>query len=108
MKFDVELHEQARFDLQDAFHWAAARAPETAERWLDRFEEALQSLSTFPERHGLAAEATTHGREIRELHFGKRPNVFRVLYLIDGEKVRVARIIRSSRMPLGKDEIEQR
>jgi hypothetical protein len=44
---------------------------------------------------------------VRELLFGKRPHVFRVLYLIDGEIVRVLRIVRAQRRFLTKSQTEE-
>ena len=34
---------------------------------------------------------------VRELHFGRRPNVFRILFTIDEMTVRVLKIVRAQR-----------
>ena len=55
MTYRVIFQRLAVQDLDDAFVWAARKAPATAARWLDRFQAALQrsghestTLSTGP------------------------------------------------------------
>jgi hypothetical protein len=43
---------------------------------------------------------------LRELHFGKRPNVFRVVFTIDGNTVRILRIRRAQRRWLTRRQTE--
>jgi plasmid stabilization system protein ParE len=107
MKYRVLIQRQAERDLNACYLWAARHAPETAARWHDRFQTEILSLANYPTRCGLAAESGMHNREIRQLLFGRRPNVFRALFTIDGDSVRVMRIIRASRRPLTKREIEE-
>jgi plasmid stabilization system protein ParE len=75
--------------LDDAFVWAARRAPATAARWLDRFQAALQRLDTNPQYCPAARENRKVDVELREILFGKTPNVYRVVFMIDGDTVRV-------------------
>ena len=44
MTYRVILQRLAIQDLDDAFAWAARKAPATAARWLDRFQAALCCL----------------------------------------------------------------
>ena len=43
MTYRVILQRLAIQDLDDAFVWAARKAPATASRWLDRFQAALRA-----------------------------------------------------------------
>ena len=45
--------------------------------------------------------------DLRDFLFGKRPSVYRVVFLIVGERVRVLRIRRSQRDVLSVEEIQQ-
>ena len=63
-----------------------------ASAWYGRFVEQLKSLDRTPERCPIARESKRVFLELRELHFGCRPNVFRVLFTIDGDAVRTLRI----------------
>lgn len=52
----VIASQNAKDDLRHYYAIAPEHAPETAAQWLDRFEEALQPLSTNPTRCPLAPE----------------------------------------------------
>jgi hypothetical protein len=53
----------------------------------------------------LAPEHRKLKREVRQLLFGRKPNVFRAIFIIDGEIVRIARIRRAARRPLTRREL---
>jgi len=64
MTHRVVLQRLAEADLEEAYLHAARRAPQTAARWLDRFQTALQSLNQRPERCPLAPENRKLGIEL--------------------------------------------
>jgi plasmid stabilization system protein ParE len=114
MTFEVVLQRLAKSDLRAAYRWAAerapfaaARAPFAAARWLDRFQDLLQTLTHHPERCPLARENGKVDDEIRECLFGKRPYVFRVIFTIIDRSVRVLRIRRAQRRFLTRAELEK-
>jgi hypothetical protein len=107
MKYRVIVHRFALQDLDDAYIWAARYAPDTAADWLRRFQEAIQTLGTRPRRCGRAHEQRKVAIELREYHFGASPNVFRVVFTIDGDAVRVLRIVRAQRRPLTGEQIRR-
>ena len=107
MLYRVIVQRLARADLKEAYDWAAKRAPQTAARWLDRFEQALQTLEKQPHSRPLARESKGAGVEVREFLFGKRPYVFRSLFTIDGDSVRILRIRRAQRRPLSKSDLRK-
>jgi hypothetical protein len=107
VKHQVVVQRLAREDLGGAYAWVFRHAPDTAERWLLRFEESLLNLESYPERCPLARENQKVNRELREFHFGKRPYVFRVVFTIDGDVVRILRILRAQRRALTRKETEQ-
>lgn len=97
MKYRVLILKKAEQDLDAYFLWAARHAPKTAARWFARFEKEILSLSNQPTRCEIAVESKKTSREIRQLLFGRCPNVFRVLFTIEGREVRVLRVRRASR-----------
>jgi len=105
MKFTVVIAPSAEADLEQAFLWAAARAPERASRWLAKFQQALASLQSLPERCGIAPESSDCDFEVRQLLFGRKPHVWRALYLIVGMEVRVLHIRRAAMQPLDPSEL---
>jgi len=107
MTHRVVVQRLARQDLEEAYLWAARRAPETAARWLRRFQDALQTLNTKPERCPLAPESRKSDVSLRQWLFGKRPNVFRVVFAIDQDVVRILRILRGQRRFLSRKQIDE-
>lgn len=100
MKFRVRLQPAAAQDLEEAYTYAAQQAPEAALRWLNRFEAALQTLHSNPDRCPSAPESRKSGRDLKEFLFGKRGYVFRVIYTISKDTVWILRICRAQRRPL--------
>lgn len=107
MNYRVVLQRIALNDLHAAHAWAARRARAAADRWLDRFQSALRTLDTRPDRCPLARESSKVDFELREFLFGRKPNVFRVIFVIDGETVRVLRIRRAQRRFLTQRQIDE-
>lgn len=107
MSFRILVQKHAWNDLQSAYGLACSRAPVQALKWLERFERALQTLDQRPERCALAREHRKIGLELREFLFGKRPYVFRVLFIIDGDAVRILRIRRAQRRYLSAKELRE-
>ncbi len=71
MTYRVIIESRAYGDLDKAYERAARHALQTAYRWLNRFEEALTTLSNSPERCPLAPENGLVTPEIRQFIFGK-------------------------------------
>jgi plasmid stabilization system protein ParE len=106
MTYEVIIQRRALFDLDEAYWWSAERAPLAAERWLRRFHERLNSLDRNPQRHAIALEGRRTKQEIRQLLFGKKPSVYRALYLVEPGRVRVLRVLRAQRRFLSRSDID--
>lgn len=107
MNHEVVLLRLAKRDLLQVCEWVSERAPFTARKWIDRFQDALKSLEHFPARCPFAKENGMLDVELREFLFGKRPAVFRVIFTIDRNIVRILRILRAQRTPLSQSDLEQ-
>jgi plasmid stabilization system protein ParE len=106
-KYRVVLQKLALSDLEEAYRNAAQHAPPDAAAWLDRIHIALQSLSSNPDRCPIAHENPRSTRELREFLVGRRPNVFRVVFTIEGDDVRRLRFRRAARRFLSRREIDE-
>lgn len=104
-QFEIVFSPQAQGDLYGAYQNAARHSRAAAAQWLDRFERAIDSLSVNPNRCPLAHETDRSAHQLREFLFGKRPNVFRVVFWIAGAEVRILRIRRAARRFLTRPEI---
>jgi plasmid stabilization system protein ParE len=97
MPFLVRITFAAERDVDEILAWLVERAPLTAARWHGALLKKVQSLESNPHRYPLAVEAERLKIGLREMHFGRRRNVFRILFTIDGEVVTVHHIRRGSR-----------
>ena len=97
MSYRVVITANAKTNLRSYYVRAAESAPVTASRWLDRFEEALQTLSHNPRRCRLAPENDLLPVEVRQLLFGRGRNVYRALFTISGDDVQVLHVRRAVR-----------
>ena len=107
MTYRVVLHRLAKVDLYGYYRFAAQHSIVDASRWLDRFETALHTLSERPERCSLSREGHKLKLELRDFLFGKRPHVYRVVFIINESTVRVLRICRSRRNTLSAEQINE-
>ena len=76
MKYPVVLTDRARTELEAAYSWwAENRSREQAEKWYNKFADAIESLADQPERYSLSHESSRFSFPIRDLRFGigKRP-----------------------------------
>ena len=96
MTYAVIVTQKAKDDLRHYFAVAAEHAPQTAVRWLNRFEEAFQTLSDNPTRCALAPENDLVGPPIYQLFYGKRNARYRALFTIEGTRVLVLHIRRGT------------
>lgn len=86
MKYQIALTNRAARDLERLTARVLYQAPTQGADWLDGFEDAIASLNEFPERCGTDPESPgTNGEIIRQLLYGTRPNVYRVLFYIDAK-----------------------
>lgn len=103
MKFRVEVSAQAEGDASAILDWLLSQgAGETGIRWFLALEDEVASLATFPERCPLAPESARFPFEVRHLLYGRKPHIYRILYTIEGETVRVLHIRHARRRPIPK------
>ncbi len=84
---------------------------EQATRWYNGLVDAVNSLENLPSRCPLAPEAEQIGKEIRQLLYGKRSAIYRILFAIEQEArqevVRVLRIWHGARDRIRAEDITE-
>ena len=78
----------------------AEHAGEAGLRWFVRMDEAIASLAEMPERCRLAPENRSFPFGVRELLYGKRPHVYRILFTSEGGTVLILHIRHGRRVHL--------
>jgi toxin ParE1/3/4 len=96
MSRKVQLSEQSRRDIEQAYLYIRQDAPERAQRWRRRLLTAILSLKNFPERHAVLFDAATAGREVRQMTFG----AYLVLYSQEGDVVSILTVRHAARRPI--------
>lgn len=79
MTYRVELSARAIRDLRQLYDAIAARHVPAAANWFNGLEAKVAGLGAFPGRGGTVPE---DGR-LRQLLYGRRPHVYRIIYEID-------------------------
>jgi plasmid stabilization system protein ParE len=101
MGYHVRQTDEAHQDLANILEWLLEKqAGETGLRWLDRLQEAMGTLSEYPQRCGLAPESKEFGFEVRHLIYGRKPHIYRVLFTVEDEAVVILNIRHGRRLPV--------
>jgi plasmid stabilization system protein ParE len=101
MTFRVEVSAQAERDAETILDWLLSQhAGETGIRWLLALEDAIASLSAMPHRCSVAPESSLFPFEVRQLLYGRKPHLYRILFAIEGDKVEILHIRHARRRPI--------
>ena len=99
MAYRVELTPRTKRDLIDIYERISVDDSVAAARWFNGLERAIDSLEQFPHRCPAAPEAKMTKVELRNLLYGSRRDVYRVIYDIDESRKTVrVRAIRHGAM----------
>ena len=100
MAFRVSTTEEAERDLEAILAWLRTQgAADAGDRWLDDLEVRIASLERMPRRCPLAPESETHRRDIRQLLYGTKPHIYRILFTVNDDLVTVLHIRHGRRLP---------
>lgn len=92
MQFQVIITPSAKADIFEINTWFLENYPDLAESWLWGISQSVTSLSKFPERCPISAESDAFDVTVRQLLYGKKPHIYRILFSIQEEKVYILRI----------------
>jgi len=81
----VEITANAVADLESVYGSIDAENSQAATRWFNRLEEVIFSLDRLPSR----GVRTPEDPNLRQLLYGNKPHVYRIIYEIDGAGHRV-------------------
>jgi plasmid stabilization system protein ParE len=86
MAYLVELAARAARDLEDLYVAKKASQSQAAASWYNGLEDAVLTLAARPNRCPVVPEAKKMKRELWHLLYGKKPNVYRVIYEVDEQR----------------------
>ena len=103
MQYQVVVTPSAKADIFEIKTWLLENYRDSAEDWLWGISQAVSSLSKLPERCPVSAESKAFDVVVRQLLYGRKPNIYRILFSIQDEKVYILRV-RSTRQQSLLDE----
>ena len=107
MKYHVQVSPRAEADIErNAKWWADNYSADQAARWFYAVHDQLQSLKTFPLKHGLSAEDAEFPYEIRDklVGLGSRPG-YRAVFTVIDDTVHVLTVRRGAEDRLRPEDI---
>lgn len=108
MTYRVIVTARAKVDIREAVDWwRENRSAEQAQRWLEKIEKTLRSLSKSPERCPLAPEADLAEGGLRQLHYGvRRKTTHRIVFVIDDRDLVIFRVRHIARDDLKAEDLQ--
>jgi plasmid stabilization system protein ParE len=100
MAYQVQITARAERDSEEILSYLEQHSRNGAARWHSGLTKATRSLEEQPERYGLAPEAADLGIDLRQVLFGNRRGIYRVLFTVEGSTVNVLHIRHASRRSL--------
>jgi plasmid stabilization system protein ParE len=85
MPFLVSLLPRAQRDLEAIYNYIQADSSSAAHRWFNGLADAIETLATNPEIH----PRTPEHPELRHLLYGRKPHIYRIIYLADTVHLKV-------------------
>ena len=104
-RYRVEITRSAENEIGQAFAYAASRAPLAAERWYNRLMKDLEALEVVPNGYPLAPESKFVPERVRQLRFGRKPNYWRVLFIVRRATVYVIHFRRGARQRMDAEDL---
>ena len=79
MQYLVKLMPRAERELETIYKYIQADTSTAAQAWFGRLADAIASLSTLPLRNPAPPEDPA----LRQLLFGTKPHIYRIIYYVD-------------------------
>jgi plasmid stabilization system protein ParE len=89
MEYHFEFAPELVAKANERHDWIAEHSPERAEKWYRELFERIETLKNHPNRCPVASESVDYGEELRYLTYGKRGGVYRILFTIRGDVIRI-------------------
>jgi plasmid stabilization system protein ParE len=105
MPFRVIVQPAASADLNRVYDFLLENFGRSrAIRWRNGFMKAVKILDDDPHRFAEAEEAFTVGVDLRCMLYGKKPRVYRILFTINRNRVRIHRVCHAAMDSLRPDD----
>lgn len=102
--YKVVFTDDALDDLRETVRWISRNSRRNAQQWRQRVRAKAGTLNHNPQRCAIAPDNDAFRVTVRQLLYGRRPNVFRILYHIQErtQTVRIVRVMHAARRYLNE------
>jgi plasmid stabilization system protein ParE len=100
MTYRIRLTPTAVSEAEQAYVWLLDNAPGRASQWHNGLIEKIDTLARHPGRCTRVPESDSFHEEIRQLFYGRRPGVYRILFRVMDDTVEVLHIRHGARAPV--------
>jgi plasmid stabilization system protein ParE len=108
MQYKVLMQPSAKADIAEINAWLMENVSlDYADKWLWGISVAVTSLSSFPNRCPISDESDAFDFPVRQLLYGKKPHVYRILFAVENDKVFVLRV-RHTKQQRFIDELDEK
>lgn len=108
MIFRLQILPRAERDVQRIFNYISERSSAGAQRWWIAFDEASRRVTNSPRAYPVAAEQSISSFELRPFLFKtRRGRVYRGVFAIVNDEVRILRVRGPGQAPLTDDELSK-
>jgi plasmid stabilization system protein ParE len=102
----LKIFPRAEQDAQKIFDWIHERSAQGAHHWFSALESAVEKVRRDPQIFALAPESRFVPGDLRQFLFKTRQGkVYRGLFTVTDDEIRVLRIRGPGQPPLSPDEI---
>lgn len=107
MKFNVKALRKAEADVRSIAKYLYDRSPQGAAAWLNAYREARARLASDANRCSQAEENDHFDFDVRQALFKTtRGRVYRMLFTIIGNEVRILRVRGPGQAPVSAEELD--
>ncbi len=103
MAFEIIITPSAKADIFEINAWLLENYPNIADKWLYGISQSVTSLNKFPERCPISPESIAFDEVVRQLIYGRKPHVYRILFSIQNEKVYILRVRSTKQQSLSEE-----
>ncbi len=107
MRYRIYIEPPALADVDAIYLWLRKTSVRAADAWLDGIGDALDAIARMPASYAIAPEATAFRMDIREMHYGKSPQVYRAFFVVRKQKIHVLHIRHAAQQPLTAGELQE-
>lgn len=106
MNYRVFIEPPALADVDANYLWLRKTSLRAADAWLDGMGDAMDAIAKMPSSYAIAPEAAAFDVDIREMHYGNRPHVYRTLFVVRKHKIHILHVRHAAQQPLTAGQLQ--